>query len=96
MYDGLDARTRIKDYKKGGSSVKFEVFHGHSERSMALTFIQQFDTRFMGGIFYESSKIRKAATFLKGMLYSGGQILLCREKPLQLGLALRNYLQPIG
>ena len=49
LYDGLDARTRIKDYKEGGSSVKFEPFHGHSDRSKALTFIQQFDTAFMKG-----------------------------------------------
>ena len=66
VHDGLDACTRIKDYKEGGSFVKFEVFHGHSDRSKVLMFIQQFDTTFMGGIFYESSRIRKAATFLKG------------------------------
>ena len=57
VYDGLDAHIWIKDYKEGGSFVKFEVFHGHSERSKALMFIQQFDTVLMGGIFYESSNL---------------------------------------
>ena len=66
VYDGLNAHTRLKDYKEGGSSVKFEPFHGHSDRPKVLTFIQQFDTAFMGGLFYESLKIRKAAMFLKG------------------------------
>ena len=40
VYDGLDACTRIKDYKEGDSFVKFEPFRGHSDRSKAPMFIQ--------------------------------------------------------
>ncbi|MCO5549134.1 hypothetical protein L7F22_002600 [Adiantum nelumboides] len=65
-----DARTEnmageAYDYKEGGQAVKFDTFHGTHDKLKALLFLQQFDAAFAGGIFTESSKIRKAATFLK-------------------------------
>ena len=46
--------------------MKFESFNGESDKKKALSFIQQFDNAFSGGNFTEASKIRKAASFLKG------------------------------
>lgn len=68
IYDHLEPKGKIKDFKEGGAAVKFKVFNGHSDsdRTKALTFLQQFDTAYTGGVYTEASKIRKASTFLKG------------------------------
>ena len=68
-----------KDYKEGGSAVKFDSFDGQKNKLKALTFIQQFDAAFSGGHFTESSKVRKAASFLKGMLFNGGPLCCSKE-----------------
>ncbi|MCO5581228.1 hypothetical protein L7F22_035106 [Adiantum nelumboides] len=64
-YDNLTPKWSPKDYKEGGQAVKFGTFHGTHDKLKALLFLQQFDAAFAGGNFTESSKIRKAATFLK-------------------------------
>ncbi|MCO5579902.1 hypothetical protein L7F22_033768 [Adiantum nelumboides] len=64
-YDNLTPEGEPKDYKEGGQAVKFDTFHGTHDKLKALPFLQQFDAAFAGGNFTESSKIRKAATFLK-------------------------------
>ncbi len=46
--------------------MKFDTFHGTKDKLKALAFIQQFDAAFSGGNFTEASKVRKAASFLKG------------------------------
>ena len=67
VYDQLTPlSSKQKDYKEGGQAVKFETFSGMQDKLKALTFIQQFDAAYSGGNFTESSKVRKAATFLKG------------------------------
>ena len=67
VYDHLTPKSlRPKDYKEGGQAVKFDTFSGMQDKLKALTFIQQFDAAYSGGNFTESSKVRKAATFLKG------------------------------
>ena len=66
VYDQLEPEGKIKDFKEGGAVVKFEVFNGHSDRTKVLTYLQQFDTTYMGGLYTEASKIRKASSFLKG------------------------------
>ena len=66
VYDSLTPMSKPKDYKEGGAQVKFESFSGTQDKLKALTFIQQFDAAYTGGNFTESSKVRKAATFLKG------------------------------
>ncbi|MCO5558673.1 hypothetical protein L7F22_012259 [Adiantum nelumboides] len=65
VYDSLTPKGKAKDYKEGGQAVKFEPF-GTTDRMKALIFLQQFDAAFTGGNFTEASKIRKAASFLKG------------------------------
>ena len=65
-YDNLTPKGRAKDFKEGGSAVKFDTFTGVQDRQKALIFLQQFDAAYSGGNFTESSKVRKAATFLKG------------------------------
>ncbi|MCO5602619.1 hypothetical protein L7F22_056753 [Adiantum nelumboides] len=66
VYDSLTPKGKAKDYKEGGQAVKFEPFFGTTDRMKALIFLQQFDAAFTGGNFTEASKIRKAASFLKG------------------------------
>ncbi|MCO5579289.1 hypothetical protein L7F22_033143 [Adiantum nelumboides] len=66
VYDSLTPKGKAKDYKEGGQAVKFEPFFGTTDRMKALIFLQQFDVAFTGGNFTEASKIRKAASFLKG------------------------------
>ena len=65
IYDQLEPRGKIKDYKEGGATVRFESFNGHNDRTKALTFIQQFDIAYTQGLFSKASKIRKASTFLE-------------------------------
>ncbi|MCO5600561.1 hypothetical protein L7F22_054675 [Adiantum nelumboides] len=64
-YDNLTPKGKPKHYKEGGQAVKFDTFHGTHDKLKALLLLQQFDAAFAGGNFTESSKIRKAATFLK-------------------------------
>ncbi|MCO5595971.1 hypothetical protein L7F22_050023 [Adiantum nelumboides] len=64
-YDNLTPKGKPKDYKEGGEAVKFDTFHGIHDKLKALLFLQQFDAAFAGGNSTESSKLRKAATFLK-------------------------------
>ncbi len=64
--DPMTAYEKPKPYKEGGAAVQFDIFRGFEDRTKALSFIQQFDAAFAGGNFTESSKVRKAATFLKG------------------------------
>ncbi|MCO5571715.1 hypothetical protein L7F22_025462 [Adiantum nelumboides] len=66
VYDSLTPKGKAKDYKEGGQAVKFEPFFGTIDRMKALIFLQQFDAAFTGRNFTEASKIRKAASFLKG------------------------------
>ncbi|MCO5598074.1 hypothetical protein L7F22_052164 [Adiantum nelumboides] len=66
VYDSLTPKGKAKDYKEGGQAVKFEPFFGTTDRMKALIFLQQFDAAYTGGNFTEASKIRKAASFLKG------------------------------
>lgn len=56
--------------------MKFETFTGLQNKLKALTFIQQFDAAYSGGNFTESSKVRKAATFLKGNALQWWNIIL--------------------
>ena len=53
-------------YKEGGASVQFDTFDGETDKMPPLIFIQQFNAAFLGGNFIEVSKIRKAASLLKG------------------------------
>ncbi|MCO5594416.1 hypothetical protein L7F22_048446 [Adiantum nelumboides] len=64
-YDNLTPKGKPKDYMEGGQAVKFDTFHGTHDKLKDLLFLQQFDAAFAGGNFTESSRIRKAATFLK-------------------------------
>ena len=41
-YDNLTPMGPLKDYKEGGSSVKFKSFNGESYKKRALSFVQQF------------------------------------------------------
>ncbi|MCO5585602.1 hypothetical protein L7F22_039537 [Adiantum nelumboides] len=65
VYDNLMPKGKLKDYKEGGQAAKFDTFHGAHDKLKALLFLQQFDATYARGNFTESSKIRKAATFLK-------------------------------
>ena len=64
--ESLTAFEKPKPYKEGGAAVQFDTFRGFEDRTKALSFLQQFDAAYAGGNFTESSKVRKAATFLKG------------------------------
>ena len=66
LQPSLSPLGKPKDYKEGGSAVKFDSFDGQKNKLKALTFLQQFDAAFSGGHFTEFSKVRKAASFLKG------------------------------
>ncbi|MCO5574621.1 hypothetical protein L7F22_028410 [Adiantum nelumboides] len=87
-YDNLTPKGKPKDYKEGGQAVKFDTFHGTHDKLKALLFLQQFDAAFAGGNFTESSKIRKAATFLKTNALQWWTTLLSQEgiKPSDVGL----------
>ena len=76
VYDNLTPKGAAKDYDEGGKAVKFESFSGTQDRLKALTFIQQFDAAYSGGNFTESSKIRKAATFLNKNALQWWSVLL--------------------
>ncbi|MCO5561289.1 hypothetical protein L7F22_014910 [Adiantum nelumboides] len=65
IYDNFTPKGKPKNYKEGGQAVKFDTFHGTHDKLKALLFLHQIDAAFAGGNFTESSKIRKAATFLK-------------------------------
>ena len=77
IYDNLTPLSaKAKDYKEGGQSVKFVTFSDMQDKLKALTFIQQFDAAYTGGNFTESSKVRKAATFLKDNALQWWNLLL--------------------
>ncbi|MCO5579519.1 hypothetical protein L7F22_033374 [Adiantum nelumboides] len=75
-YDNLEAPEKPKAYKEGGATVKFETFNGFEDKTKPLTFLQQFDTAYAGGSFTEASKVKKAATFLKGNVLTWWMTLL--------------------
>ncbi|KAH7421157.1 hypothetical protein KP509_13G042900 [Ceratopteris richardii] len=88
VYDNLTPKSpKQKDYKEGGQAVKFQIFSGMHDRLKALTFIQQFDAAYTGGNFTESSKVWKAATFLKGNALQWWTTLLMQ------GLAPTTWIQ---
>ncbi|MCO5609251.1 hypothetical protein L7F22_063475 [Adiantum nelumboides] len=64
-YDNLTPKGKPEDYKEGGQAVNFDTFHGTHDKLKALLSLQQFDAAFARGNFTKSSKVRKAATFLK-------------------------------
>ncbi|MCO5570430.1 hypothetical protein L7F22_024152 [Adiantum nelumboides] len=67
QYDFLEDKSKkVREFKEGGQSIKFETFSGYKDASKALSFIQQFDIVFAGGRYSEHSKIRRAASYLKG------------------------------
>ncbi|MCO5568179.1 hypothetical protein L7F22_021875 [Adiantum nelumboides] len=67
QYDFLEDKSKkVREFKEGGQSIKFETFSGYKDASKALSFIQQFDIAFAGGRYSEHSKIRRAASYLKG------------------------------
>ncbi|MCO5574561.1 hypothetical protein L7F22_028349 [Adiantum nelumboides] len=67
QYDFLEDKSKkVREFKEGGQSIKFETFSGYKDASKALSFIQQFDIAFAGGRYSEHSKIRRAVSYLKG------------------------------
>ncbi|MCO5557394.1 hypothetical protein L7F22_010957 [Adiantum nelumboides] len=67
QYDFLEDKSKkVREFKEGGHSIKFDTFSGHKDASKALSFIQQFDIAFAGGHYSEHSKIRRAASHFKG------------------------------
>ncbi|MCO5573062.1 hypothetical protein L7F22_026827 [Adiantum nelumboides] len=69
QYDFLEDKSKkVREFKEGGQSIKFETFSGYKDASKALSFIQQFGIAFTGGRYSEHSKIRT----LRGMLEHGG------------------------
>ncbi|MCO5582662.1 hypothetical protein L7F22_036560 [Adiantum nelumboides] len=67
QYDFLEDKSqKVREFKEGGQSIKFETFSGYKDASKALSFIQQFDIAFAGGRYSEHSKIRRAASYFKG------------------------------
>ncbi|MCO5587770.1 hypothetical protein L7F22_041722 [Adiantum nelumboides] len=67
QYDFLEDKSKkVREFKEGGQSIKFETFSGYKDASKALSFIQQFDIAFVGGRYSEHSKIRRAASYFKG------------------------------
>ncbi|MCO5586424.1 hypothetical protein L7F22_040364 [Adiantum nelumboides] len=66
-YDFLEDKSKkVREFKEGGQSIKFDFFSGYKDASKALSFIQQLDIAFTGGCYSEHSKIRRAASYLKG------------------------------
>ncbi|MCO5613196.1 hypothetical protein L7F22_067472 [Adiantum nelumboides] len=50
QYDFLEDKSKkVREFKEGGQSIKFETFLGYKDASKALSFIQQFDIAFAGG-----------------------------------------------
>ncbi|MCO5574228.1 hypothetical protein L7F22_028010 [Adiantum nelumboides] len=50
QYDFLEDKSKkVREFKEGGQSIKFETFSGYKDASKALSFIQQFDIAFTGG-----------------------------------------------
>ncbi|MCO5613011.1 hypothetical protein L7F22_067284 [Adiantum nelumboides] len=67
QYDFLEDKSKkVREFKEGGQSIKFDTFSGYKDASKALSFIQQFDIAFAGGRYSEHSKIRRAASYFKG------------------------------
>ncbi|MCO5561796.1 hypothetical protein L7F22_015420 [Adiantum nelumboides] len=67
QYDFLEDKSKkVREFKEGGQSIKFETFSGYKDASKALSFIQQFDIAFAGGRYLEHSKTRRATSYLKG------------------------------
>ncbi|MCO5586445.1 hypothetical protein L7F22_040385 [Adiantum nelumboides] len=67
QYDFLEDKSKkVREFKGGGQSIKFETFSGYKDASKALSFIQQYDIAFAGGRYSEHSKIRRAASYFKG------------------------------
>ncbi|MCO5582100.1 hypothetical protein L7F22_035990 [Adiantum nelumboides] len=67
QYDFLeDESKKVREFKEGGQSIKFETFSGYKDASKALSFIEQFDIAFAGGRYSEHSKIWRAASYFKG------------------------------
>ncbi|MCO5562494.1 hypothetical protein L7F22_016121 [Adiantum nelumboides] len=63
QYDFVEDKSKkVREFKEGGQSIKFETFLDYK----ALSFIQQFDIAFAGGRYSEHSKIRRAASYFKG------------------------------
>ena len=47
VYDNLTPKSaKLKDFKEGGQSVKFDTFSGMQDKLKAPTFIQQFDAAY--------------------------------------------------
>ncbi|MCO5585856.1 hypothetical protein L7F22_039789 [Adiantum nelumboides] len=65
-FDNLESMDKPKPYKEGGQSVQFDTFSGFDERTKVFSFLEQFDKAFEGRNFTEASKVKKAASFLKG------------------------------
>ncbi|MCO5584291.1 hypothetical protein L7F22_038215 [Adiantum nelumboides] len=67
QYDFLEDKSKkVREFKGGGESIKFDTFLGYKDASKALSFIQQFDIAFAGGRYSEHSKIRRVASYFKG------------------------------
>ncbi|MCO5611235.1 hypothetical protein L7F22_065486 [Adiantum nelumboides] len=67
QYDFLEDKSKkVREFKEGGQSIKFDTFAGYKDASKALSFIQQFDIAFARRRYSEHSKIRRAASYLKG------------------------------
>ncbi|MCO5580763.1 hypothetical protein L7F22_034633 [Adiantum nelumboides] len=45
-----DKSKKVREFKEGGQSIKFETFSGYKDASKALSFIQQFDIAFARGL----------------------------------------------
>ncbi|MCO5603734.1 hypothetical protein L7F22_057886 [Adiantum nelumboides] len=65
-FDNLESMDKPKPYEEGGQSVQFDTFSGFDEVIKAFSFLEQFDKAFAWRNFIEASKVRKAASFLKG------------------------------
>ncbi|MCO5607189.1 hypothetical protein L7F22_061382 [Adiantum nelumboides] len=62
QYDFLEDKSKkVREFKEGGQSIKFDTFSGYKDALKALSFIQQFDIAFAGGRYFEHFKIRRAA-----------------------------------
>ncbi|KAH7298719.1 hypothetical protein KP509_25G056200 [Ceratopteris richardii] len=79
-FDQLTPSGKIKVYKEGGAATKFDTFNGTDDRMKTLTFLEQFDAAFIGWNFGESSKVQKAAMFLKGNALQWWTTLVMRRQ----------------
>ncbi|RYA46730.1 hypothetical protein [Enterobacter cloacae complex sp. GF14B] len=67
QYDFLEDKSKkVREFKEGGQSIKFDTFSGYRDASKALSFVQQFDITFVGGRYSEHSKIWRGASYFKG------------------------------